>query len=141
MRTSKALICVFASVLMSSFAVAAEETFTAGKDDVAKSEFLNNPNASAEQGEAADKAASAGRNVTMWCGVANGGHTVQITASNASASAFTCSSVCGYKAGAVPGTLQCTGTVPGHANHAVFCSRYSSNSTFVITDVGHNNCP
>jgi hypothetical protein len=134
-------VLVAACVISASLAADQPAESTAGKDDVAKSELLTNKNQTTEKATSNAAAVAPLRSVSMWCNTVNAGHTIQIRASNSSGNNISCTSTCYYKQGGANGTLQCTGTVPAHANNVSFCSRSSSNSTFVVTDPGNNNCP
>jgi hypothetical protein len=135
---SKVLLgTLFAAIVVAS--IAADQP-TAGKDDVAKSELLTNRNTS-EPPSKPKEAGLPAKAVSMWCTTTNNAHIIRISASNSAATNASCSSICYYQSGGATGSLYCSGTVPAHANNVTFCSRYSSNSTFVVTDPGYNNCP
>jgi len=136
MKSRVAMLSLAFGASLFAYALAQEQS-TPGKEDLAKSELLTNENLSNPE----EKGVKPQNHVTMWCNTTNGGHTIQITASNNSANNISCSSTCYYKLGGLNGNLYCSGTVPARANHVVFCSRYSSNTTFVVTNVGSNNCP
>ena len=87
----------------------------------------------------AQKAVLAG--VSMWCQAVNGGHTINITASNTDNAGHNCTSICytRYNNGN-SGYVRGSGFVPAHANHVLFASSYDANNTRVVTNPGSFSC-
>lgn len=79
--------------------------------------------------------------ISMWCFATDNGHRIKITASNSENRNVSCDSRCYYKDGSgYNGVLSCSGTVPAKANQVTFCDRYSSNTTYTVTNSGSNSC-
>ncbi|MHA6834904.1 hypothetical protein [Ralstonia pseudosolanacearum] len=80
-------------------------------------------------------------NVAMWCQAADGGHRINITASNSDGAVHNCSSVCYTRDNkGRSGVVSASGSVPAHANRVLFASSYDSTVTRTVINTGSFSC-
>ncbi|MBV7497864.1 hypothetical protein KW837_26705 [Pseudomonas sp. PDM24] len=86
------------------------------------------------------KDAAGRQNVSMQCFTTDNNHRVMITVQNQNTSSRSCHSYCFYSTnGGYNGTQNCNGSIrPGYSGE--FCSLYTSNVTYTITDPGAFDC-